>query len=316
MTSFNLCVDAWTTWPSGRRSWIIWSDIIRATRTHDGILVGAGPRATQSFASRRPRLRGYRWKGLCDARRRQDHGPARVGTSYPAPSRIGDRRIRHSGGDRSDTERGGCAPMIAPTLRLLVCYGLVIPLLTLLPLFGTGRFLPALAGCLVFVMAALIDCILAGVRSRTITVEVPALVRMTKGREGLIAIDVHNSRTSQTIVRLGLPFPEEIHSPHDDLTARLPERESSMAVAWPCTPLRRGRFLIDGCYGETRSILGLWTFRRRHDGACGDPRLSRSGRGREAHPCTLPQSRHPRAPCAPPTGQGKRIRETARLCAG
>ena len=171
--------------------------------------------------------------------------------------------------------------MMVPTSRLLVCYGLVIPLLTLLPLLGEGRFAPLLGGCLVFAFVALLDCALATARMRAISVDLPRLVRMTKGREGSIEVGVRSTRMSRTVIRLGLPLPEQISSPHDRLTALVPEGGFSARIAWPCIPLRRGRFLVDGCYVETRSFLGLWALRRRHDKACEIrvyPDLAKEGR--------------------------------------
>ncbi len=39
----------WSSWPCATKCWGYILDIVRATRSHEAILVGAGPRATQSL---------------------------------------------------------------------------------------------------------------------------------------------------------------------------------------------------------------------------------------------------------------------------
>ena len=113
--------------------------------------------------------------------------------------------------------------MIVPNRRLLVCYGLAIPVLTLLQVPGWIGFATVVGMCLVFGMAALFDCVLAYVSSQAIAVDLPGLVRMTKDRESAIDINVRRVRGSrQSVVRLGLPFPEQIFSLHEAYAVRLP----------------------------------------------------------------------------------------------
>jgi uncharacterized protein (DUF58 family) len=158
--------------------------------------------------------------------------------------------------------------MIVPTPRLLVSYGLVVPPLALLVFLGQWDYAWALVGCSAFALVASVDCVLGFIRSGAVSVTLAPLARMTRGREGAIEVDAGGIRGSSTVVRLGLPFPVHILSSHISLTIRTPEKEPSLRVTWPCTPMRRGRFFIDGCHVETLSLLGLWVYRRRHDGRC------------------------------------------------
>lgn len=158
--------------------------------------------------------------------------------------------------------------MIVPTLRLVVCYALILPPLAILPALGQGAGFLALAIGLGLIAAALIDGACAGLGSRGIEVRLPSLVRMVKGRVGALEIGVENGRTATAAIRVGLPMPAEIASSLEFLIASVPAGVSGARLLWPCTPLSRGRFQIDACYLETRSFLGLWAFRKRHEGGC------------------------------------------------
>lgn len=158
--------------------------------------------------------------------------------------------------------------MIAPTPRLLIFYGLIIPALTLLPLIAGIGYLPTLGGCAFFGFVAILDCTPALARIRSLRVGLPPLVRMTKGREGAIHLDVETTRETKTALRLGLPLPAQISSPYESLSLVVPGKGAITDAAWTCTARVRGRFSIDACYVETRSILGLWTCRKRLAASC------------------------------------------------
>ena len=128
--SFKPSAWPWMTWLCGRRSWIILSTL-SGLREPIKASWSCGPAGYPGPAPCQSRVRGHRWKRLCDAGRRKNHGPAGAGTSHPARPRIGDRRICRGGGNGTDTQNGGSAAMIVPNRRLLVCYGLAIPVLTL-----------------------------------------------------------------------------------------------------------------------------------------------------------------------------------------
>ena len=152
--------------------------------------------------------------------------------------------------------------MIVPTNRLLILYSLTLPLLTLLPVLRGAAVIPAIAAGFLLILIALLDAAYAPLRSRGIGVSLPRTVRMTRDRESSLELNLTNTRMQAKTLRLGIPFPREISSPREDLLAVLPEGAESSRVLWPCTPLTRGQFHIDRCYLETRSLLGLWAFRR------------------------------------------------------
>lgn len=153
--------------------------------------------------------------------------------------------------------------MIVPQTRLLfwVAAG-VVPFLALAGLVPEAA---PLAGSLTAALAALIA--LDALRARGvldgIRVELPAVVRLSKDRDGAIALEVRNERQAARRLRIGLAFPREIRSASEDLTALLPAGAACSRLAWRCTPRRRGRYLLEHCYLESGSPWGFWSLRAR-----------------------------------------------------
>jgi len=75
-----------------------------------------------------------------------------------------------------------------------------------------------------------------------------------------LSIDNKDIRLQQ--LRLGLAFPRQIYSPNQDLVTELPSETTSSLVYWPFKALKQGLYLLENCYLETPSRLGLWALRR------------------------------------------------------
>jgi uncharacterized protein (DUF58 family) len=151
--------------------------------------------------------------------------------------------------------------MIVPTNRLLIFYAITVPALTLLPVLRADAVIPVVAAGLMLALIAVVDGLAAPRRLRGIRVALPGIVRMTRGRQSLLEVSLTHAPANVRSLRLGLPFPEEISSPSEDLSALFPEGADHCRVLWPCTPLKRGPFHIERCYLETMSPLRLWAFR-------------------------------------------------------
>jgi len=158
--------------------------------------------------------------------------------------------------------------MIVPTLRLVVCYGLILPPLAILSALAPGAGSLALATGSGLMAAALADAAFASFSSRGIEIRLPPVVRMVNGRKGAVEIGLENGRGTNAAIRVGLQTPPEIKSPLEYLSVLLKAGESVAHLLWPCTPLSRGTFRIDACYVETPSFLGLWAFRKRLEVSC------------------------------------------------
>ncbi len=95
-----------------------------------------------------------------------------------------------------------------------------------------------------------------------LVVGVPDLVRLYRGREGEIALQLHFPNPKARTLRLALPLPETMETSEEIRTVRVEAIEDS-EVLWTCTGRRRGKYLIDAMYVETPSFLALWDVRRK-----------------------------------------------------
>lgn len=113
----------------------------------------------------------------------------------------------------------------------------------------------------VFTLVVLIDAIAVADRLAGITLELPEMVRLSKGRETEFRLFIHNEKMRSTYLRLGLPFPPEISTPQMDVFAELPKAVEYTSVPWRCRALKQGRYTLEKCCLETGSFLGLWSVR-------------------------------------------------------
>ena len=151
---------------------------------------------------------------------------------------------------------------------------------------------------------------------RGISVELPAVVRLSKDREAMLELRIRNERQVRKQIRLALALPREIDSVQEDVRVALPAASEWSRLAWPCTPRRRGNYLLDAVHVEGR--------RRWGSGRCGAscrpecevrvyPNLLH---GAQEPGGAVPEPRRFRPARAAAGGQGPRVREAARVCPG
>jgi uncharacterized protein (DUF58 family) len=152
--------------------------------------------------------------------------------------------------------------MIVPKSRLLFWVGLIfLPFSVLLTAAPSAAMLSA--GLMAaFVILAAIDGFLAFGSLDGISVELPEVLRLSKGREGDLTLRIHNDRIKKGRLRLGLAFPPGVYSPNRDMTAELPEKWPYSSVRWPLKALDSGRHVLDKYYMEVSSPLGFWAMRK------------------------------------------------------
>ena len=148
-----------------------------------------------------------------------------------------------------------------PTYRLLLFAGVIIlPLTLLLPVVDAA--IVAAIGLTVAVLAvALTDAYRSKGRLQGIRVELPEVVRISKGREGNFNLQIENEESSVRRIRLGLAFPEEIYSPAVELSVELPEDNPMSSIVWLLKGLKQGRYPVERCYLEAASLWGFWSIR-------------------------------------------------------
>ena len=151
---------------------------------------------------------------------------------------------------------------LVPRTKLLIWVGFIF-----IPISVLAAVMPAVTGpgiglTLGFLAVAIVDAavsrkLLAGIR-----VTLPAVVRLSVGRESEMALSIENDAARVKQLRLGLAFPREIYSPNQDLITKLPQETSHSLVAWPFKALKQGLYLLENCYLETTSRMGFWSLRR------------------------------------------------------
>ena len=152
--------------------------------------------------------------------------------------------------------------MIVPTNRLILWAGIVlIPFAALVGAVSTfaALLITGLVG--IFFCLVITDAILASGRLEGISVELPDIIRLSKGRQTEITIRIYNDKRIIREIRIGLPFPQEMLFTDRDMTVELPGDSKLSSISWPCRAIERGKALLERCYLEASSLLGFWTCR-------------------------------------------------------
>jgi uncharacterized protein (DUF58 family) len=152
--------------------------------------------------------------------------------------------------------------MIVPRSRLLFWTAVVV-----LPFAFVATVAPnAAAMSLLFMVGLLLVAIADAIGARKslagIGVELPAVARMSKDREGKLELRIRNGPQRQRRLRVGLPWPRQIKTATEELDAILPAQSEWSRLTWPCTPLKRGNYQFDQAFVESASPLGFWAARR------------------------------------------------------
>lgn len=151
--------------------------------------------------------------------------------------------------------------MIAPSALLLFVTALAV-----VPGCGIAVMYPAWAPALFAAIAGLLgvavgDALMARGRVRGIRVALPAVIRLTKDREGAVELNVHSERDRETWLDAGLPLPREIATPTETVRVHVPASTPVSRAHWPVTPSKRGNYRISRVYYQCVSPLRLWTYR-------------------------------------------------------
>ena len=151
--------------------------------------------------------------------------------------------------------------MMVPHTRLLLWTGLaVVPLATAaVAVPAIGPFCAAMLAVLNSVIV--FDALRASSSLQGIRIGLPATVRMSKERRGDIPIEIVNTSGTARRVRLGLALPTAMGSAKEYLDLSLPAGTIRSQAAWPCLPLRRGKYVLGQYYLESTSPLGFWNYR-------------------------------------------------------
>lgn len=152
--------------------------------------------------------------------------------------------------------------MIVPNNRLLFWVGMILlPFSVLASVFSPAAFISSgfIAGLIII---SITDALFALGRGKDISVTLPEVIRLSKGRDAKIEICIRNIKIPARKMRIGLALPHEIYSPVREMTTRFETDTPDSVVYWPCKGIKQGFYILDKCYLEISSPLGLWASRR------------------------------------------------------
>jgi len=152
--------------------------------------------------------------------------------------------------------------MIVPRNRLLIWTALIVlPFALLAALEPAARVVSgALVGA--FLGLALVDAFGARRGLRGISVQLPAVARMSKDRATTLELRVRNEPQRPRELRVGLPLPDSVDSEEEVREVALPGDSEWSLLSWPCTPRKRGNYRMDAVYLECSSPWGFWAGRK------------------------------------------------------
>ncbi len=151
---------------------------------------------------------------------------------------------------------------LVPTTKLLIWVGIIFIPVSVLAAVMPAATGPGIGLTIGFLAIAIVDATVSRKLLTGIRVTLPAVVRLSVGREGEMTLSIVNDAAKVKQLRLGLAFPREIYSPKQDLIATLPKETPHSLVAWPFKALKQGLYFLENCYLETTSRLGFWCLRR------------------------------------------------------
>ena len=158
--------------------------------------------------------------------------------------------------------------MLVPSTRLLWITALVlVPLFTVLGMLHvSGALLIGLA--LVVGLLVALDAPSALSRLSAVSVSLPEVIRVSKGRTFDIECTMTTSQAGLRTLEIGLPFPRALSSAEPVLKVTIPAGARRSEVKWSLRATERGLYQLKSAYVGGASALGLWEGRRELPCAC------------------------------------------------
>lgn len=148
--------------------------------------------------------------------------------------------------------------MIVPRTRLLLWFALIVVPFATLAGVVPGTRVVALVVIGAFVLAALIDALLAIRLLQGIALELTSLIRSTQDRPFVLTTKVRNPGQRPRALRFALAWPVSMRPAAEETVAQLPAENEWSTFDWTATALERGKFQIHFARIEAASPLGFW----------------------------------------------------------
>lgn len=152
--------------------------------------------------------------------------------------------------------------MIVPRSRLLCWVAMLVVPCGLLSATEPGASLFCLLAAGAFAGLCLADAVRGGKLLETISVQLPAVVRMSKDRRTNIEVRVRNEKPAPKTLRFALALPRQIASEQEEINVTLPPDHEWSRFVWSCLPRKKGVFRLSSACLEMVSPWGLWDARR------------------------------------------------------
>jgi uncharacterized protein (DUF58 family) len=152
--------------------------------------------------------------------------------------------------------------MIVPRSRLLCWTAIVVLPFAFLAAMSPEAAVVSLLFIGALALLVMADALLARRNLSGLGIELPAVARLSKDREGKLELRIRNQQKRARLVRVGLPWPREIEAENEDLEALLPEQSEWSRLTCTCTPRKRGNYKVEQAYLEDTSPLGFWSARK------------------------------------------------------
>ncbi len=151
--------------------------------------------------------------------------------------------------------------MPIPSNKLLFWFAVIA-----VPCAALAGVLPNFAiPCVIIVASLALLLLLDAIRGLRLAgrldIRLPEIVRLSKCRPGHIEIKVRHDFGRGGRIRVGLPLPDEVRSPHDALEIMLPPTDGWACLHWPCEAVSRGVFPLNQLFYESPSPMGFWSIR-------------------------------------------------------
>jgi uncharacterized protein (DUF58 family) len=151
---------------------------------------------------------------------------------------------------------------LVPRNRLLFWFALLVPSFSFLAAVEPRAFALSLLILAAFVAVVLLDCIISRLTLTGVSVELPAILRMSIHREAKVELRISNPLQKPTNLRLALSLPPEIQSPEDAANISLPAKSEWSRFFWSCRPWKRGNYRLQSVHLESNSRFGFWSNRK------------------------------------------------------
>lgn len=152
--------------------------------------------------------------------------------------------------------------MIVPRSKLLFWVTVIVLPFALLATVAPGAAVVSLVLIGGLFVIAILDAFGAIKNLAGLGLELPEVVRMSKGREAKVELRIRNERPKKRIVRVALAWPRQIKPVEEEIDAALPGETEWSRITVPCMPIERGSYKLNLAFVETASPLGFWAARK------------------------------------------------------